>query len=154
MTIISGGQTGVDRAALSLALAAGIPCEGWCPNGRLAEDGVIPPEYPLQETASSDYAERTERNVIDSDGTLIFARESQLSGGTLFTLDCARRHQRPVLVVRDSDAVENVASQVAQFVADHSIKRLNVAGPRESQAAGLDHFVKAVLQRWLNTLPS
>jgi predicted Rossmann fold nucleotide-binding protein DprA/Smf involved in DNA uptake len=93
--IVSGGQTGVDRAALDIALALGIPCGGWCPRGRGAEDGVIPARYPLQETCSHDYAERTRRNVIDSDGTLILAIGA-LHGGTLLTAQLAEKAASPV----------------------------------------------------------
>ncbi len=84
--IISGGQTGVDRAALDVAIELELPCGGWCPRGRLAEDGTVPDRYPLQETRSAEYAERTERNVIDSDGTLIIATRP-LTGGTALTVE-------------------------------------------------------------------
>ena len=96
--VVSGGQTGVDRAALDVALMLGIPCGGWCPKGRLAEDGVIPPHYPLRESDSRDYAYRTRLNVRDSDGTLILHR-GVLNGGTALTLRCARELGRPVFVV-------------------------------------------------------
>lgn len=87
--IVSGGQTGVDRAALDFAIRHGYEPGGWCPRGRLAEDGVIPPVYPLRETDSADYDERTERNVLDADATLIVVRNRKLSGGTAFTKTCA-----------------------------------------------------------------
>ena len=96
--IVSGGQTGVDRAALDVAQELGIPRGGWCPRGRLAEDGPIDARYPLEETPSSEYAQRTRWNVRDSDGTLVLTRASP-RGGTAFTLRCARRLHRPVLVV-------------------------------------------------------
>src|SRR5688572_12994856 len=82
--IVSGGQTGVDRGALDAAIALGIEHGGWCPRGRLAEDGQIPRRYQLTETKTSKYRERTERNVLDSDGTLILFR-ALLSGGTELT---------------------------------------------------------------------
>lgn len=90
--LLSGGQTGVDRAALDAALALGIPCGGWCPQGRRAEDGQIPARYPLTETGSPGYRERTYLNVRDSDGTLILARGA-LSGGTTLTRRVARAGQ-------------------------------------------------------------
>jgi hypothetical protein len=95
--IISGGQTGVDRAALDVAIELELPCGGWCPRGRLAEDGTVPDRYPLQETRSAEYAERTERNVIDSDGTLIIATRP-LTGGTALTVELAHRRDKPLLL--------------------------------------------------------
>src|SRR3989442_2721366 len=96
--IVSGGQTGVDRAALDTALALGLPCGGWCPRGRRAEDGPLPTRYPLRETPSSSYPERTVWNVRDSDGTLILHR-GRLSGGTALTLRLVSRHGRHSLAV-------------------------------------------------------
>ena len=108
---------------------------------------MIPAEYPLHETESTDYAERTERNVNDSDGTLIFACEAELSGGTRFTWECAHRLGRPVLVVLESEGIEKAAGKVGEFITGNCLTRLNVAGPRESQAPGLQLFVRAVLER-------
>src|SRR3989304_5681242 len=96
--IVTGGQTGVDRGALDAAIARGIPHGGWCPQGRLAEDGRIPDLYQIQENDSPDYTIRTERNVLDSDATLILCR-GPLSGGTLLTFHFAKQHQKPCLVV-------------------------------------------------------
>lgn len=90
--IISGGQTGVDRAALDAALQLGIPCGGWCPKGRKAKDGPIPDRYPLKETESGSYPVRTEMNVRDSDGTLILTW-GRPTGGTALTVRLARRHK-------------------------------------------------------------
>src|SRR6266851_4977853 len=95
--IISGGQTGVDRAALDVALELGIPCGGWCPKGRRAEDGRIPKRYPLVETPTPAYPVRTEWNVRDSDGTLVLAR-GQASGGTALTIEFATDYGKPCLV--------------------------------------------------------
>jgi hypothetical protein len=81
LRIVSGGQTGVDRAALDVALKHEMSCGGWCPDGRLAEDGIIPDKYPVKALAKSGYLQRTEQNVIDSDGTLIIYFDN-LSGGT------------------------------------------------------------------------
>jgi len=145
--IVSGGQTGVDRAALDFAIENGIEHGGWCPQGRLAEDGTIPKRYRLNEIPNPSYSERTERNVLESDGTLIIARGLPLSEGTLFTQDCARKHGKPCVVVLESDGVEKASRTAAQFLKEHKISVLNIAGPRESQAPGLSGFVREVLSR-------
>ena len=132
--IISGGQTGVDRAALDAALELGIPCGGWCPQGRRAEDGIIPDRYPLQETSSPAYPMRTEMNVEDSDGTLILTRGSP-SGGTLLTLKLARKHRKPYILV--DLAQEADVSSVQEWCQKYRVGILNVAGPRESEAPGI-----------------
>src|SRR3989344_782830 len=98
MKIISGGQTGVDRAALDAALELGLPCGGIVPKGRLAEDGRIPERYPVQECDSEDYVVRTELNVIHSDATLILNR-GEISGGTLITAQFCRKHKKPFHVI-------------------------------------------------------
>jgi len=151
MRIVSGGQTGVDRAALEFSCRAGLPHGGWCPKGRLAEDGRIPDAFDLVETRSADPAERTERNVIDSDATLIVARDPKLSGGTALTLALAGRHRRPVLVVAEDASLEDAAARVRGWLDDHEVATLNVAGPRESQAPGLGRFVEALLARALSS---
>ena len=145
LKIISGGQTGVDRAALDFAIENGIEHGGWCPLGRLAEDGAIPARYRLQEIPNPSYSERTERNVIESDATLIFGRALPLSEGTQFTQECAIKHNKPSLVVTENGGPDAAARVIAAFLRDHNIKVLNVAGPRESQAPGLSKFVRQVL---------
>ena len=132
--LVSGGQTGVDRAALDAALALGLPCGGWCPRGRRAEDGPIDGRYPLEETPSSDYAQRTEWNVRDSDGTLVLTR-GEPHGGTAFTLDVARDLGRPALVLDPAGAPDTGA--VRDWLKRERIGVLNVAGPRESGAPGI-----------------
>lgn len=132
--IISGGQTGVDRAALDVALELEIACGGWCPKFRRAEDGRIPPEYPLIEASSTNYAERTALNVRDSDGTLILAL-GELSRGTALTRDMTRRYGRPCLIVDLREEVDLPA--VEQWLEENKIRTLNVAGPRESQSPGI-----------------
>lgn len=134
LSIVSGGQTGVDRAALDVAVERGIPCGGWCPAGRAAEDGPIDPRYPLRETPSADAAQRTEWNVRDSDGTLLLVTRAQ-SLGTQLTHEVARRLGRPVYLWRldappDGDAFR-------RWLAAHNIRTLNVAGPRESESPGV-----------------
>src|SRR6516225_6913367 len=96
--IISGGQTGVDRAALDVALELGIPCGGWCPKGRRAEDGPIPQRYPLQETGSKEYPVRTAKNVRQADGTLILTRGPS-DRGTALSVRLAGKHKKPCLCV-------------------------------------------------------
>lgn len=129
--IVSGGQTGVDRAALDVALERGIPCGGWCPCGRLAEDEPIDPKYPLIETPSSDYAERTRWNVRDSDGTLILTWGPP-ANGTAFTVECAQELGKPHLVVNLQDPVDFEA--IAAWLHRHRTAVLNIAGPRASKA--------------------
>ena len=128
--IVSGGQTGVDRAALDVALKRGMACGGWCPRGRRAVDGVIDARYPLQETRSRGYQERTWRNVLDSDGTLIL-NLGKITGGTAYTLRMAREHQKPCLVVALDDA--STPGDVIEWTNRHAIEVLNVAGPRDDQ---------------------
>src|SRR5215472_17958492 len=130
LTIVSGGQTGVDRAALDAALSLGYPCGGWCPAGRLAEDGPIPARYPVTELAGADYPARTRQNVIDSDGTLVVTYGPP-SGGTARTIQFCQQHHRPLLVI---DAArtdpERAAQDARRFLAEQKVQRLNVAGPR------------------------
>ena len=133
--IVSGGQTGVDRAALDVASELGIPCGGWCPKGRKAEDGPLPEDYPLQETPSRKYAERTEWNVRDSDGTLILTIGTPI-GGTALTVGCAERLGKPCLVVDLGDSEQSPAA-VKGWLDGHGIRKLNLAGPRESQQPGI-----------------
>ena len=97
LKIVAGGQTGVDRAALEWALANGIPHGGWCPKGRKAEDGVIPPQFQLRETGSDNYSIRTRRNVRDSGGTVIFSKSADLTGGTKETAEFAKEIGKPLL---------------------------------------------------------
>lgn len=143
--VVSGGQTGVDRAALDVAMALKLDCGGWCPRGRLAEDGPIAPDYPLRETASARYRVRTERNVLDSDATLILAR-GPLSGGTALTARLARRHGRPLLVVTlgsDDPAL------VQSWLRRHRVDCLNVAGPRASNDPEIYPQARTLLLRVL-----
>ena len=136
--IISGGQTGVDRAALDAGRQLGIAGGGWCPKGSCAEDGMIPLDYPMQETPNRDYAQRTEWNVRDADATLILTVGS-LAGGTALTAKLAKSMVKPCLIVR-LDGSEDVGA-VRRWLCEHGVEILNVAGPRESEQS--DIYVQA-----------
>lgn len=130
--IISGGQTGVDRAALDAALLCEVAIGGWCPRGRRAEDGPISERYALQETESRAYDVRTRLNVQESDGTLIL-HSGPLTGGTALTAKLARQQDKPLCCIDLLDAETTTArQQLTQWLQEHDIQVLNVAGPRES----------------------
>ena len=148
--IVSGGQTGVDRAALDVALELGIPCGGWCPKGRRAEDGSISETYPLRESPTANYAERTALNVKDSDGTLILSR-GPLRGGTALTKTFAERYRRPCLVV---DLREPTPQLIHDWLSANSIRVLNVAGPRESSQPGIARQSATFLRMLLSHINS
>lgn len=142
--VISGGQTGVDRAALEVALFLEIPHGGWCPKGRRAEDGPIPDMFDLIETASFNYAIRTEKNVVESDGTLIIFRDV-ITRGTGLTVKFAKRHHRPYLCIdlaklpsEDEQATEEASQDILNWLAEENINVLNVAGPRESTTPNIN----------------
>lgn len=141
--VVSGGQTGVDRAALDAASACGLAIGGWCPAGRWAEDGPVPDRYPLAETPSSDPAQRTAWNVRDADATLALVR-GEPRGGTALATTCARRDGRPLLVV-DLDAPPTPA-EVLAWLARSGAAVLNVAGPRESEAPGIQRAAEGWLR--------
>ena len=144
--IISGGQTGVDRAALDVAMELGIPCGGWCPQGRRAEDGRIPEHYPLQEASSKEYPLRTRLNVEDSDGTLVLTSGNP-TGGTALTLKLARQLHKPFLLVdlaRDANP-----SVLRPWLQENHILILNIAGPREGESSGIYGQASAFLRKAL-----
>ena len=144
--VVSGGQTGVDRAALDVAISCGLPHGGWCPKGRLAEDGPIPATYQLDETDSRDYAVRTEQNVIESDGTLILFVQ-KMTGGTKLTWNLARKHRRPRLSVDlDTPELSVAAEQTRAWISQENIRVITVAGPRESTLPGIGVRAEAFLQ--------
>jgi hypothetical protein len=148
--VVSGGQTGVDRAALDAAAELGVRCGGWCPRGRRAEDGSIPLGYPLQETPSSGYVQRTQWNVRDSDGTLILTRGAP-TGGTAGTIQAAARLGRPCLIVRLDRRPSR--SPLDAWMAAHAVRVLNVAGPRESASPGIYALARRFLRRALIQTP-
>jgi hypothetical protein len=163
VTILSGGQTGADRAALDFAIRYGLPHGGWCPRGRNAEDGVIPRNYALRETPSRRYSQRTEWNIRDSDATVVFSIRPEVIGGTALTLSVARRLGKPCLhLCREIDSPDSAGSTISadgdlrviahaaeklqSFLNTHDVDRLNVAGPRASQEPEIAGFVQQVLQ--------
>lgn len=144
--VISGGQSGVDRAALDAAVDLGIACGGWCPQGRRAEDGAISERYALRETPSNGYTQRTEWNVRDSDGTLILYQQA-LSGGTLLTKTLAEKLHKPCLLVDPTTA--DAAGEIQDWLRRQAFSVLNIAGPRESQRPGIYRHAYDVLIRVL-----
>ena len=146
--IVSGGQTGVDRAALDVALELGIACGGWCPKGRLAEDGPLAERYPLRETRSTRHARRTLFNVRDSDATLIVA-QAPLGGGTAYTERCAQELERPLLVTAPEATDAASLERVRRWLIANEVEVLNVAGPRESGAPGTYDSARAFLRTLL-----
>lgn len=146
ITIVSGGQTGADRAALDFAIRTGLPYDGWCPRGRLAEDGPLEARYELRETPTANYAERTACNVRDSDATVLITTRPELTGGTRLTAEMATDQSKPLLhLCRVSVGPLEAAVELRKFLADHRVTRLNVAGPRASQDPDVGAYVDAVL---------
>jgi len=136
MKIISGGQTGVDRAALDVALKHHIKCGGWCPSGRTDEDGEIPARYPVKELKKGGNDERTARNVHDSDGTIIIYFH-EFEGGTAHTVGCCMQDRQPYRMIDAAKySPEDAATLMVSFVVDHDVEILNIAGPRASEWAG------------------
>jgi Circularly permutated YpsA SLOG family len=131
--IVSGGQTGVDRAALDAALAAHFPCGGWAPGDRMAEDGIIPERYPLIPLPNGDHRQRTRLNVSDSDGTAILYSEP-LKGGTRLTRNLCALLKRPYVLINAQETPDPVvaAEAILKFIVENNIATLNVAGPRAS----------------------
>src|SRR5215831_2415342 len=125
MKIISGGQTGVDRAALDVALELGIACGGFCPKGRKSEDGVIPEKYPLTETSTDDYPERTELNVRTGDGTLILI-DKDADKGTSLTMVLCKLYSKPCMIVDLSE--KDHAENIFQWMKENNVHVLNIAG--------------------------
>jgi hypothetical protein len=155
--VISGGQTGVDQAALRAAKDCGLEIGGWCPPGRESENGVIPADFPLQETPQElspdapdvPRSQRTEWNVRDSDGTLvILAGNAATDPGTAWAIECAKRFEKPVLVSRVDDP--NVPTTIRQWLDAWVIQILSVGGPSESTAHGIGKKAYALLKKVLS----
>jgi hypothetical protein len=143
ISIVSGGQTGADRAALDWAIENELLHGGWCPKGRLAEDGLIPEQYQLKETPSSEYLQRTEWNTRDSDGTVVFSIAPKLTGNSKRTVEFAQKHKKPVIHISSKTA--EPGKVLGEFIQKHQIHTLNVAGPRGSKEPEVAEFVKRVL---------
>ena len=153
-TVVSGGQTGVDRAALDSACRHNIAHGGWCPKGRLASDGPLPLHYHLRETDSAGYRQRTKLNVQDSDATLIF-NTGDLDGGTLQTVRFAQTMKKPYRVFQlDQANLEEVARQVVEWLTLGRLFTLNIAGPREQKRPGIYALVFSVLDLCLSEAKS
>jgi hypothetical protein len=141
--IIAGGQTGADRAGLDVALWRRFPHGGWCPKGRKAEDGPIGGQYELKETPSANYLQRTEWNVRDTDGTVVFTFAPQITGGSMRTVEFAKKHKKPCLHISRKDNQPELLIQ--KFIETHGIELLNIAGSRESKEPGINEWAKGVL---------
>ena len=145
--IISGGQTGVDLAALDTASVFGIHCGGWCPKGRINEEGTIHKKYELKEihgdynTDKENYDARTKANIKDSDGTLIFVPSYPLppaiQDGTLLTISEAKKQKKPFLIIDLSRPASEGIVSISDWIETHAIVTLNIAGPRESTCPGI-----------------
>ena len=147
--IISGGQTGVDRSALEIAIELNIPHGGWCPKGRLAEDGPIAEHFQLKETTSAQYWDRTEKNVLEAEGTLILYR-GKLTRGSSLTRKYAQRHGKTFRCVQLKPGNERqLISMIRCWLARWKIKTLNIAGPRESTSPGIAEEAKTFLRQLL-----
>jgi hypothetical protein len=145
--IVSGGQTGADRAGLDVAIRWNFPYGGWCPKGRRAEVGPIGGQYLLTETPSSSYLQRTEWNVRDSDATVIFTISNQLSGGSKRTAEFAEKHRKPwIHLARQEASYEDPALILQRFVEENSVRELNIAGTRASKESEVWRFAYETLE--------
>ncbi|WP_019646296.1 putative molybdenum carrier protein [Novispirillum itersonii] len=150
LRILSGGQTGVDRAALDFAIARQIPHGGWCPAGRRAADGLLDARYHLVETESSGYRQRTKHNVRDADATLIIYR-GRLEGGSLLTRDLATGHGKPLLLCDLHAPTEVLLAAWQDWLFSHPVVILNIAGPSEARNPGIYLQASALLELFWST---
>jgi len=148
--IISGGQTGADLAALDVAIELNIPHGGWIPKGRKTEDGILHDKYHLKEMPTANYPERTEKNLLDSDGTLIISY-GNLTGGSALTRKLAKKHDRPwIHVDMDKLSVSDAVKTVRSWIDTNSIQILNVAGARASKDSKIYNATSQLLKTVLN----
>lgn len=149
LKIISGAQTGVDRAALDAALQNNVPCGGWCPKGREAEDGAIPELYPVHALREGGYDERTKKNVQDSDGTIIIYF-GKPSGGTEKTLLHCLIEKKPYLLLDGQEVnTSTAAERIIEFISLLAGGTLNFAGPRASEEPRAYEYTSAVIYKFL-----
>ncbi len=148
LRIVSGGQTGVDRAAMDFALENKIECFGWCPKGRKAEDGIIPDSYPLKETETTCYEKRTLKNVEESDGLLVFV-DGEADEGTILAIDHAEKQNKPTYIIHLSMNVEDQETGILEFLKYQNVTTINIVGPRESNSPGIYRKTKSFLEELL-----
>ena len=148
--IISGGQTGADRAALDFAIKTDIPYGGWVPKGRKTEDGTLPEKYLLQEMPTGEYSARTEQNILDSDGTLIVSH-GFLTGGSALTREFAIQHRKPCLHIDlEATSYSESARSIRGWIGRNGINIMNVAGARESKDPTIYQAVMELLEATLH----
>lgn len=147
--IISGGQTGVDRAALDFAISNDIMHGGWCPTGRRAADGALDNRYQLIEAESSGYSQRTKLNVLNSDGTAIIYR-SELAGGSLLTRKFAVRYAKPFLLLNLDEPLSSLRGHWRLWIESNAVRTLNIAGPSEERCPGVYKQVLLLLDELIN----
>lgn len=144
--IISGGQTGADQGALDAAIKLGVPHGGWIPKGRLTENGVLPDKYELKELPTQSYTKRTEKNILDSRGTVIISH-GKLTGGSALTEKLATIHKRPCLHINlNTMPMTEAALNIHSWIDKHGIEILNVAGPRSSEDSKIYRKVKDIIE--------
>ncbi|MCK4664065.1 MAG: putative molybdenum carrier protein [Bacteroidales bacterium] len=144
--IISGGQNGVDQGALEFAFENNILSGGWCPKGRLCENGKIPEKFPLQETLSNQYSERTKMNIINSDGTLIISYKGTIDKGTKLTQELCLKNNKPFLLLNITEFIELSKKVFPEWLENNKLNTLNIAGPRESNCPGIQSKTKEFLK--------
>ena len=154
LKIISGAQTGVDRGALNAALALQIPCGGWCPADRCAEDGIIAPRYPVTPLPNAGYRKRTRQNVLDSDATIIiYHTQIHLGSGTALTLKtCLEKHKLFLLIDAQTVSTAIAGQNIARFVQQHNIRVLNFGGPRQSSVPDIERYTEQSVTRAIQLL--
>lgn len=157
--IVTGGQTGVDRSALDVAIQLNYEYGGWCPRGRKAEDGIIDPiKYSnLQETSTDRYQQRTEFNVRDSDGTLIIINgdEETMGRGSKLTMNMTKKYKKPLFIPNLKENNENLNEiKIIQWISMNNIQTLNIAGPREETTPGIYQLTQIFLTNFLKKIKS
>jgi len=148
--IISGGQTGADQAALDAAIVTGTPHGGWMPEGRLTEKGPLSKKYDMEEMIGCGYSERTEKNVVESDGTMIISY-GKLTGGSGYTMAMARNHNKPCLHIDlNNQSMSDAVECILAWLRKHMIQVLNVAGSRASKDEKIYRAVFSLMEEVVN----